>query len=301
MTVKLLTAANENRTAGRTREQAQVYWAEVHGKLVANRPTLRRYHHYFSIPEAYEMNPKPTFIGVSMFWNVEPLAPTQMPPDAFWPIGPDDRQLFDREPRWPRNDQHASILAEEHIVLDGKSGEGMLAALFMVCRRPGLSHRDFFEHWRDVHGPLAAALPGLRKYTQNHAVLDTAGRGNLTHEGWSEFWFDDLAAFQLAVASPEWAAMEQDGATLFAPEMGIVIGREYVQKDEGWRPRDWGVLGLDKKQIRERLRQEGYSLADDPDAPAKIKGAAENNMLGVWTPEHLVTLDDSRIDVRPDR
>ena len=101
------------------------------------------------------------------------------------------------------------------------------------------------------------------------------------------------------MASPEWAAMVKDGATLFAPGMGIVIGREYVQKDEAWKPRHWGVQGLDEEQIRERLRSEGYSLADDPDAPAKIKAAAENDMLGVWTPEHLVTLDDSRIDVRP--
>ena len=34
-------------------------------------------------------------------------------------------------------------------------------------------------------------------------------RGTMTHDGWSEFWFDDLDAYQRAVASPEWAAMEQ--------------------------------------------------------------------------------------------
>ena len=50
----------------------------------------------------------------------------------------------------------------------------------------------------------------------------------------------------------------------------------------------------------ENLKREGYtSLAADPTAPAKIKAAAEAQMLGVWTPEHLVTLDDSRIDARP--
>jgi uncharacterized protein (TIGR02118 family) len=299
VTVKRLTAANENLTAGRSRAEAQEYWAEVHGKLVANRPTLKRYHHYFSLPEAYESSPKPTFIGISMFWNVDPLAAEQMPPGAFWPIGPDDRQLFDREPKWPRQDQHADILGEEHVILDGQSGTGMLAAIFMVCRRPGLSHKDFFEHWKGDHAALAAKLPGLRRYTQNHAVMDTAGRGNLTHEGWSEFWFDDFAAFQRATQSPEWAAMQEDGATLFAPEMGIVIGREYVQKDDSWRPSDWGVLSLNEEQIRERLKREGYALAENPEAPSKIKTAAEKNMLGVWTPEHLVTLDDSRIDVRP--
>jgi uncharacterized protein (TIGR02118 family) len=237
-----------------------------------------------------------------MFWNQDPLALNQMPPDAWWPIGPDDRQLFDREPRWPRDDQHADILGEEHVLVDGPHGGAMLNAIFMVCRRPGLSHRDFFEHRRGPHGSLAAKLPGLRHYTQNHAVMDTAGRGNLTHDGWSELWFDDFASFRRAATSPEWAAMEEDGASLFCPEKGIVIGQEYVQKDASWRPRDYGVLALAEADIRERLRREGYAtLAADADAPAKIKAAAEKGLLGVWMPEHLVTLDESRIDARPER
>ena len=44
-TIKRLTAANEHRTNSRTREQAQMYWAQTHGKLLANNPNLRQYHH----------------------------------------------------------------------------------------------------------------------------------------------------------------------------------------------------------------------------------------------------------------
>ena len=60
MAIKRITAANENLTNGRSRVEAQHYWAETHGKLVANGPALRRYHHYFSLPEAYDSEPKPT-------------------------------------------------------------------------------------------------------------------------------------------------------------------------------------------------------------------------------------------------
>jgi uncharacterized protein (TIGR02118 family) len=301
MAIKRLTAANENRKAGRSREEAQRYWAEVHGKLVANRPTLKRYHHYFSLPEAYENDPKPTFIGVSMFWNEDPLAANQMPPGAFWPIGADDSQLFDREPRWPTQDQHADILGEEHVIVDGPSGGPMVNFLIMLSRLPGLDHRDFFEHWLDVHGPLAAKVPGLRRYVQCHGVLDQFARGNMTHDGWAELWFDDYAAFRQALASPEWRAVQEDGATLFHAQKGIVIGREYVQKDDSWKPRDWGVAGQSEAEVRERLEREGYGglLARDPAAPAKILAAAAAGKLGVWTPEHLVTLDESRIDARP--
>ena len=302
MAIKRITAANENLTKGRTREEAQVYWADSHGKLVANRPTLARYHHYFSVPEAYDSEPRPTFIGISMFWNKDPLAVNQMPPGAWWPIGPDDRQLFDREPRWPRHDQHADILGEEHVIVDGSVTPGMINAIFMVCRIPGLSHRDFFDHWLNVHGPIASQLPGLRRYVQNHAVLKALGRSSNTHDGWSELWFDDVRSFQAAVASPEWKAADEDARTLFSRGMGIVIGREYVQKDESWQPRDYGVLAMSHDEIRQRLVTEGYqSLANDSDAPNKIRNAAASGRLGVWTPEHLVTLDDSQIDARPDR
>jgi hypothetical protein len=97
--------------------------------------------------------------------------------------------------------------------------------------------------------------------------------------------------------------MEEDGRTLFCEQKGIVIGREYVQKDESWKPRDYGSLSLSEDEIRARLVTEGYGalLAADPQAPAKIKAAAAKQQLGVWTEHHLVTLDDSRIDARPAR
>jgi uncharacterized protein (TIGR02118 family) len=302
--IKRITAANENFTSGRNRVEAQHYWAETHGKLVANGPSLRRYHHYFSIPEAYESEPRPTFMGISMFWRDDPLAPQQPQPAGVWfPVREDDSHVFDRTKRWPTDDQHADIYGEEHVLIDGQTKASMINAIFMVCRLPGLDHRDFFDHWLNVHAQLAAKLPGLRRYIVNPVVLDSLARGGSTHDGWSEFWFDDFGSFQQAVSSPEWAAMEADGATLFCPEKAIVIGREYVQKDDTWKPRDYGALSMTEDDIRERLKSEGYGrlLTNTPDAPAKIKAAAAGNLLGVWTDEHLVTLDDSRIDARPDR
>ena len=303
MTIKRITAANENLTAGRSRTEAQQYWAESHGKLVANNASILRYHHYFSLPEAYENEPEPTFIGISMFWrsDLEQMFSQQIPPGV--PAnGSDDRQLFDRDPRWPIDDQHADIFGEENIIIDGPKSPGMVNAIFMVCRLPGLDHRDFFEHWSEVQVPLASKLPGLRRYIQNPAALESFRRGTQTHDGWSEFWFDNYAAFQTAYHSPEWAAMEEDGKTLFMPQKGIVIGHEYVQKDDSWKPRDYGALGLGDDAIRDRLRSEGYtSLAVDPSVPAKIRAAAEAGKLGVWTPHHLVTLDESNIDARPER
>ena len=40
----------------------------------------------------------------------------------------------------------------------------MLKAMFFVHRRSDLSGDAFRHHCRDVHGPLIARLPGLRRY-----------------------------------------------------------------------------------------------------------------------------------------
>jgi uncharacterized protein (TIGR02118 family) len=301
MTIKRLTAANENRVTGRSRQQAQRYWAETHGKLVANNPNLRQYHHYFSVPEAYEHEPRPTFMGVSMFWRDDPLAfMTPWPAPEFAPIGPDDRQVFDRSKRWPMDDQIGNCIGEEHVIIDGVSKPGMINALFMVTRLVGLDHRSFFDYWLNTHTGIAARLPGLRRYNVNFVVLDYLAHGTMTHDGWSEMWFDDYAAFQAAYHSPEWRAMEADGRSLFTDKKAVIIGTEYVQKDASWAARDYGALSLSEDQIRARLQREGYeTLLHDPQAAAKIKAAAQKGLLAVWTEEHIVTLDESRIDARP--
>ena len=52
----------------------------------------------------------------------------------------------------------------------------MIVRMGLLQKRPQLSTRDFRRHWREVHGTLAAQLPGLRRYHQNH-VVERAQRG----------------------------------------------------------------------------------------------------------------------------
>jgi uncharacterized protein (TIGR02118 family) len=93
--------------------------------------------------------------------------------------------------------------------------------------------QELQQHWLEVHGPLAAALPGLRRYVQNHVPAEAyAIRGmTLTHDGWSEAWWDDLDALHHARESEAWAKLSDDGQTLFAYPMGVVVARETIQKE----------------------------------------------------------------------
>jgi uncharacterized protein (TIGR02118 family) len=311
------------------------YWGESHGPLFANTRNLRGYVQHLTLPEAYGGQPAPTFDGVSMFWFddleaqevptnspevlglLEPLygIPAGTSPPVHDEAEPrdvvllhqvlkDDAQLFDRSSDWPMHHKRATVSAEERVIVDGPTTSEMVKAIFIASKLPGLALLEFFEHWEHHHGRLVARLPGLRRYVQNHAIPRAYVSGVQTHDGWAELWFDDLAALRAAVDSPEWQAVRDDGATLFAEPLGVGVARERIQKDPagGWTYNDWGVGSMSEEQIRERLAEEGYAtLAADPGAPRAIKEAAAQEALAVWTTEHLVTFDASRIDARPER
>jgi uncharacterized protein (TIGR02118 family) len=82
----------------------------------------------------------------------------------------------------------------------------MVVRMGLLQKKPGLSDAEFRAHWRDLHGPLAAKLPSLRRYHQNHVVdREQRGivyaRGSHDFDGISELWFDDLPSMQLAFSS----------------------------------------------------------------------------------------------------
>jgi uncharacterized protein (TIGR02118 family) len=92
----------------------------------------------------------------------------------------------------------------------------MIKTIGLLARKPGWTHEQFMEHWVDVHAPLAHAVPGLRRYVQNHIVAerpraDIAALA-LEIDGVAELWFDDRAALEAAARTPEMKALHADGA-----------------------------------------------------------------------------------------
>ena len=82
----------------------------------------------------------------------------------------------------------------------------MLVRMGLLNKKPDWTMERFRAHWRDQHGPLAARLPGLRTYVQNH-VVDSAQRGIQfvrgpeQLDGISQLSFEDEAAMQHAMQS----------------------------------------------------------------------------------------------------
>jgi uncharacterized protein (TIGR02118 family) len=103
----------------------------------------------------------------------------------------------------------------------------------VLKKKPGMDQVAFRRHWRNVHGPLAARMPGLKAYRQNHVVDQqqrvASARGPDEIDGIAQLWFDDESAAKAASAAPESKASYDDipkfvGAiNLFASATNVVV------------------------------------------------------------------------------
>ena len=85
----------------------------------------------------------------------------------------------------------------------------MLKFMVVLHKKPELSEAEFHRFLRDVHGPMALKIPGLRKYIQNHVSPDPTRK----HPGWDaivELYFDDWKSMEAAWATPEGQAATAD-------------------------------------------------------------------------------------------
>ena len=86
----------------------------------------------------------------------------------------------------------------------------MVKLIYCISKKPELSVEEFQRYWRETHGPIAGAIPGLRRYVQCHVVPELYGRQAPPYDGAAELWFDDLDALGVAMRSPEVRAAIED-------------------------------------------------------------------------------------------
>ncbi len=107
----------------------------------------------------------------------------------------------------------------------------MIKAISLLARKDGLTHEQFVKHWLEVHAPLAHAVPGIRRYVQSHIVgdrkrADISGL-DVEADGIAELWYDDRAAMERAIATPEMKTLHADG-TLFIGRIRTFLVEEKV-------------------------------------------------------------------------
>jgi uncharacterized protein (TIGR02118 family) len=86
----------------------------------------------------------------------------------------------------------------------------MIKLVYCINRKPGMTGEEFFRYWKDVHAPIGARIPGLRRFVQSHGINLPGDARAADFDGMAELWFDDVAALLSARQSPEWKASGED-------------------------------------------------------------------------------------------
>jgi uncharacterized protein (TIGR02118 family) len=88
----------------------------------------------------------------------------------------------------------------------------MVKLVYCITKKTGLTDEEFFRYWRDVHGPVGARIPRLRKLVQSHRLSVPGDKHRPDYDGIAELWFDDIDALLAARQSSEWTTLTEDEA-----------------------------------------------------------------------------------------
>ena len=110
----------------------------------------------------------------------------------------------------------------------------MIKSIGLLCRKPELTHEQFVKHWLEIHGPLARAVPGVKRYGQSHIVgertradIPTLGT-DAEVDGIAELWYDDADAMARAAATPEMKRLHADGALFIGRIKSFVVDEKVI-------------------------------------------------------------------------
>lgn len=86
----------------------------------------------------------------------------------------------------------------------------MIKLVYCITKKPGLTDDDFFRYWKNVHGPIGARIPQLRKLVQSLRVIVPGDKYEPDYEGMAELWFDSVEALLAARQSEQWKVSSED-------------------------------------------------------------------------------------------
>ncbi len=211
------------RAAGMDVAAFQEYWRTRHPDVVTRLPGIRRYVQSHVLPSVYARG-EPAYDGLAEVWadDTEALRAMTGSP-AYAAVREDEARFIDRA-------SMVVLVTDEHVAADGAVAPDAVKAVEIFTRRPGLDVDAFQRHWREVHAPLAAAIPGVRRAVARlpRAAAYAAGR-TPAYDGVALMWLDSMDALRAAGASPAYRAMVADRERfLAAGAPPFLLTREHV-------------------------------------------------------------------------
>jgi uncharacterized protein (TIGR02118 family) len=135
----------------------------------------------------------------------------------------------------------------------------VIKSVSLLTRREGMSVEDFQTYWREVHGPIAARIPGLRRYVQCATLPELyAEESPPDFDGVAELWWDNIEAMQQARATPESEATAADASNFLAGSVRLIVS-EVPLIDAFPSPKDRQAM---VKYIAMLMRKDGVPVED---------------------------------------
>lgn len=192
------------RKAGLSVEEFQKHWQTHHADLVVQQNGLRRYIQNHTLLSAYHDN-EPVYDGVAEAWFDDTGSMRENARSAEY------RAVREDEANFIDPDSIEAVLAHEVVIVDGSIPNPSVKMIAFLKKRPDVNVEFFHRYWRDTHGPIAARIPGNRRYVQCHVRpgIYKAGRTPV-FDGIPICWFEDPDALLASGSSPEYAATRAD-------------------------------------------------------------------------------------------
>jgi len=210
------------RKGGMTVETFQSYWRASHPEVVVKLPGLRRYVQSHTLLAGYRKG-EPIYDGIAEIWFDDTRAMRALAGTAAYAaVQADEDKFIDRATM-------GLIITEEHVIKDGPAPLDGVKNVEFVAHKPGMSIEAFQKYWREVHGPLAALIPVIRRYVQSHTRLAAYEGGRQpAHDGAAITWFDGTQAMRASALTAEYTRVRADEPNFVAPEPPFIITREHV-------------------------------------------------------------------------
>ena len=109
----------------------------------------------------------------------------------------------------------------------------MLKLVYCITKKAGLTDAEFFHYWKNVHGPIGARIPHVRRLVQSHRLAVPGDKYEPDYDGMVELWFDDIGSLLAARQSPEWKASVDDEVNFIDHNrVAYFVCEEHVVLDE---------------------------------------------------------------------
>ena len=108
----------------------------------------------------------------------------------------------------------------------------MIKLVYCISRKPGLTDQEFVDYWKNVHAPIGARIPGVRRFVQSCRLSIPGDISAGDFDGMVELWFDNVEALLAARRSPEWKASTEDEVNFIDhSKVAYFISEEHIVMD----------------------------------------------------------------------